>query len=84
MNNFFNFPELNQLHIELTNACNAACPMCSRFHVNSPLIRPDLEIDQITIDKFKKYFLHFFGNKPIFHCKEIYWISICKNKKFIN
>ena len=56
MNNFFNFPELNQLHIELTNACNAACPMCSRFHVNSPLIRPDLEIDQITIDKFKKYF----------------------------
>jgi hypothetical protein len=56
MNNFFNFSELNQLHIELTNACNAACPMCTRFHVNSPLIRPDLEIDQITIDKFKKYF----------------------------
>lgn len=56
MNNFFNFSELNQLHIELTNACNAACPMCARFHVNSPLIRPDLEIDQITIEKFKKYF----------------------------
>jgi MoaA/NifB/PqqE/SkfB family radical SAM enzyme len=56
MNNFFNFSELNQLHIELSNACNAACPMCTRFHVNSPLIRPDLEIDQITIDKFKKYF----------------------------
>jgi MoaA/NifB/PqqE/SkfB family radical SAM enzyme len=56
MNNFFNFSELNQLHIELTNACNAACPMCTRFHINSPLIRPDLEIDQITIDKFKKYF----------------------------
>ena len=56
MNNFFNFPELNQLHIELSNACNAACPMCTRFHVNSPLIRPDLEIDQITIEKFKQYF----------------------------
>lgn len=56
MNNFFNFSELNQLHIELTNACNAACPMCTRFHVNSPLVRPDLEIDQITIEKFKKYF----------------------------
>lgn len=56
MNNFFNFSELNQLHIELTNACNAACPMCSRFHINSPLIRPDLEIDQITIEKFKQYF----------------------------
>ena len=56
MNNFFNYDELCQLHIELTNACNAACPMCTRFHVNSPLIRPDLEIDQITIDKFKQYF----------------------------
>jgi MoaA/NifB/PqqE/SkfB family radical SAM enzyme len=53
---FFNYDELSQLHIELTNACNAACPMCTRFHINSPLIRPDLEIDQITIDKFKKYF----------------------------
>ena len=56
MHNFFNFDELNQLHIELTNACNAACPMCTRFHINSPLVRPDLEIDQITIDKFKQYF----------------------------
>ena len=56
MNNFFNFSELNQLHIELTNACNAACPMCARFHVNSPLVRPDLEIDQITLEKFKNYF----------------------------
>ena len=55
-NNFFNFNQLDQLHIELTNACNAACPMCTRFHVNSPLTRPDLEIDQITIEKFKQYF----------------------------
>ena len=54
--NFFNYEELSQLHIELTNACNAACPMCTRFHVNSPLIRPDLTIDEITIEKFKKYF----------------------------
>lgn len=56
MENFFNFDELTQLHIELTNACNAACPMCARFHANSPLVRPDLVIEQITIDKFKKYF----------------------------
>jgi MoaA/NifB/PqqE/SkfB family radical SAM enzyme len=56
MPSFFKYDELCQLHIELTNACNAACPMCTRFHINSPLIRPDLEIDQITLDKFKKYF----------------------------
>lgn len=56
MNNFFNYEELTQLHVELTNACNAACPMCTRFHMNSPLTRPDLTIDQITLEKFKKYF----------------------------
>lgn len=58
MKTFFNYEELTQLHIELTNACNAACPMCTRFHINSPLIRPDLILDQITIEKFKKYFPH--------------------------
>jgi MoaA/NifB/PqqE/SkfB family radical SAM enzyme len=56
MNSFWNLPELSQMHIELTNACNAACPMCVRFHNNSPLARPDLEIGQITIDQFQKYF----------------------------
>lgn len=54
--NFFEYDKLKQIHVELTNACNAACPMCARFHVNSPLVRPDLVIEQITIDKFKKYF----------------------------
>jgi MoaA/NifB/PqqE/SkfB family radical SAM enzyme len=56
MDNFFNWEELSQIHVELTNACNAACPMCARFHCNSPLVRPDLVIEQITIEKFKKYF----------------------------
>lgn len=53
---FWNFTELEQMHIELTNACNAACPMCVRFHNNSPLARPDLEVGQITLEKFQKYF----------------------------
>lgn len=56
MKNFFNYDELSQLHIELTNACNAGCPMCTRFHLNSTYHRPDLTIDQITLEKFKKYF----------------------------
>jgi MoaA/NifB/PqqE/SkfB family radical SAM enzyme len=56
MTAFWNKHELSQMHIELTNSCNAACPMCVRFHNNSTLIRPDLEIGQITLEKFKKYF----------------------------
>ena len=53
---FWDMNELAQMHIELTNGCNAACPMCVRFHNNSPHARPDLEIGQITLDKFKQYF----------------------------
>lgn len=55
MNRFWNFEELDQLHIELTNGCNAACPMCVRFMNSSPLTRPDLTIQQITLDKFKEW-----------------------------
>ena len=54
--NFWNTHELRQMHIELTNACNAACPMCVRTFNNSPLTRPDLEIGQISLEQFKKYF----------------------------
>lgn len=54
--NFWEFNSITQMHIELTNGCNAACPMCVRFHHNSPLTRPDLKITQITIDQFKEWF----------------------------
>ena len=53
---FWNINELTQIHVELTNACNAACPLCVRYYNNSPNIRPDLEVGQITLAKFKKYF----------------------------
>jgi MoaA/NifB/PqqE/SkfB family radical SAM enzyme len=56
MTDFWKTKEVRQLHIELTNACNAACPMCVRFYRNSPLPRPDLTIGEITLEKFKEYF----------------------------
>lgn len=56
MNNFWTFPDITNIHIELTNGCNAACPNCVRFYKKSPLIRPDLEIRQIYLEQFKRYF----------------------------
>jgi len=52
----WSFDNLGQMHIELTNGCNAACPMCVRFHCSSPLVRPDIKITQITLDTFKQWF----------------------------
>jgi len=54
--NFWNFDELVQVHMELTNHCNAACPMCVRFYNSSELIRPDLVLSQVYIDDFKQWF----------------------------
>lgn len=56
MNNFWKYTNVRQMHIELTNACNAGCPMCVRFFQSSPLTRPDMDIGQITLEDFKKFF----------------------------
>lgn len=50
------YDKINHLHIELTNRCNAACPMCLRFHQSSPLLRPDLILNDITFEQFKTWF----------------------------
>lgn len=56
MDNFWSYENITQVHVELTNACNAGCPMCVRFYQMSPLVRPDMKIGQITLDDFKKFF----------------------------
>jgi len=52
----FDLKKINSIHIELSNYCNASCPMCPRFFRNSPLLRPDLKLSQISIDQFKQFF----------------------------
>jgi MoaA/NifB/PqqE/SkfB family radical SAM enzyme len=49
------FSELRSVHVEITNRCQAGCPMCSRNYrggVNNPL----LKISDWTINDFKKIF----------------------------
>lgn len=47
---------LGQLHIELSSYCNAGCPNCQRFYKSTPLVRPDLKLNSITFEDFKKWF----------------------------
>ena len=49
----FNFSELKQIHLEITNNCQASCPMCSRNHhggIENPLIK----ITNWTLDQYKQ------------------------------
>ena len=48
----FHFTELKQLHLEITNNCQASCPMCSRNH-HGGLVNPHIKIQEWTLDNFK-------------------------------
>jgi len=56
MNNFWNKNLLAQIHVELSSYCNAACPMCPRYYQGSEIVRPDLELAQISLDQFREWF----------------------------
>jgi len=48
----FKFNQLRQIHLEITNNCQASCPMCSRNHhggIDNPLI----EANSWTLEHFK-------------------------------
>lgn len=49
----FNFGELKQIHLEITNNCQASCPMCSR-NIHGGLENPNLKIQDWSLEDFKK------------------------------
>lgn len=47
----FRFNKLEQIHIEITNNCQASCPMCGRNH-HGGMSNPKIKINEWTIDDF--------------------------------
>lgn len=58
------------MDVELTNICNAACPLCPRFVHTSPVLRSNVKLNQISLEQFKKWFdkSFIFGLKKIVFC----------------
>ena len=48
----FKFSELKQIHLEITNNCQASCPMCNR-NINGGLDNPLIKIRNWSLDEFK-------------------------------
>lgn len=46
---------VKSLHLELTDKCQASCPMCARNY-NGGKEREYLQLTEITLEKFKKWF----------------------------
>lgn len=49
----FKFNELKQIHLEITNNCQASCPMCSRNH-HGGVENPAIKVNNWTLDHFKQ------------------------------
>lgn len=49
----FPFKELKQIHLEITNNCQASCPMCSRNH-HGGMPNPLIKIQDWTLEQFKQ------------------------------
>ena len=48
----FNYNQIKQAHIEITNNCQASCPMCSR-NINGGLPNPKVRLHDWSLDDFK-------------------------------
>jgi MoaA/NifB/PqqE/SkfB family radical SAM enzyme len=48
----FNFNQLKSIHLEITNNCQASCPMCSRNH-HGGLENPLIKIEEWSLEDFK-------------------------------
>lgn len=48
----FKFKELKAIHLEVSNNCQASCPMCNR-NINGGLENPLIKLTDWTIDEFK-------------------------------
>ena len=49
----FKFNELTQIHLEITNNCQASCPMCTR-NIHGGVENPLIQIESWTLERYKK------------------------------
>jgi MoaA/NifB/PqqE/SkfB family radical SAM enzyme len=51
----YNYKEIKAVHLEITDNCNAACPMCAR-NINGGQENPQLPGKELSIEDIKKIF----------------------------
>lgn len=52
----YNYKDIKTIHLEVTQNCQASCPMCDR-NMNGKGINPHINLDELTLDDCKKIFL---------------------------
>ena len=67
----YNYNEIETVHLEMTEACNASCPMCAR-NLNGGDVNPYLHNRELYLDDITKMF-------PVQFVKQLKRIYMCGN-----
>jgi MoaA/NifB/PqqE/SkfB family radical SAM enzyme len=67
----YHYSELKTIHLEITERCNAACPMCAR-NINGGEVNPWLKDNELSLKDIK----HIFSNDLV---KQLQHIYMCGN-----
>lgn len=51
----YKLEHIRQIHLEITQACQASCPMCDR-NQNGGALNPHINLDELTLEDCKKIF----------------------------
>lgn len=51
----YNYSDIKKIHLEVTQNCQASCPMCDR-NQNGGALNPHINLDELTLDDCKKIF----------------------------
>ena len=52
----YKYNDIKTIHLEVTQNCQASCPMCDR-NMNGGAINPHINLDELTLEDCKKIFL---------------------------
>jgi MoaA/NifB/PqqE/SkfB family radical SAM enzyme len=67
----YKLENINSIHLELTNKCQAKCPMCPR-RIHGGMLNPLVNLSEITLTQFKEWF-------PVEFIKKLNRINLCGN-----
>ena len=51
----YNYEDIKSIHLEVTQNCQAACPMCDR-NCNGEGVNPHIKLDELTLEDCKRIF----------------------------
>lgn len=67
----YHYSEIKTIHLEMTERCNASCPMCAR-NINGGEVNPWIKDNELSISDVKKIF-------PIEFIKQLNHMYMCGN-----